>query len=296
MEPAYLVRFMPSGPVQQLLIAFELSVLLMGGFLIFRLLANASQRARWLETNRLPAWPVTGAEFALFAALIFSSGFGCQMVAQTLLKNLLAASPSRAGLEIFLYGATFHGGALLGWCLFPTMRRRLHFEYGAESPPERPGPRPDWPAPFYQAVGALLTALPVLIVFNLGWTVLLHRLGLPEEPQDLIAIFAGTKSPVVLAGMLVVACGLAPLNEELLFRAGLYRFCRQRLGRNWALVISGLCFGALHANWASLLPLAVLGMALAVAYEATGDIRVSVIAHGLFNLNTIVIVLSGLPQ
>ncbi|MDI1335993.1 MAG: CPBP family intramembrane metalloprotease [Lacunisphaera sp.] len=287
---------MPPGPVQQLLIAFELSLLLMGAYLVFRLTTNAAPRTRWLETNRLAAWSVTGVEFALFVLLIFGSGFIFQAAAQIFLKGYIAASPSRGGLEIFIYGAAFHGGSLLGWLLFPSVRRSLHFDYGARPPPEVAAPKPAWPAPFYQGVGTLLAALPMLIVFNLGWTTLLQKLGLPDEPQDLIAIFASTKSPVVLAGMLVVACGLAPLNEELIFRAGLYRFCRQRLGRNWALIVSGLCFGALHGNWASFLPLAVLGMGLAVAYEATGDIRVTVIAHGLFNLNTIVIVLSGLPQ
>jgi hypothetical protein len=86
------------------------------------------------------------------------------------------------------------------------------------------------------------------------------------------------------------------MYEELLFRAGLFRFCRQRLGRAWALIISGCSFGLLHGNWAGFLPLAILGMGLAIAYEATGSIRVPIIAHALFNLNTILVLLSGLPE
>ncbi len=70
----------------------------------------------------------------------------------------------------------------------------------------------------------------------------------------------------------------------------------ERLGRNAALLISGAAFGALHGNWAGFVPLAVLGMGLAIAYEATGSIRVPIIAHGLFNLNTVLVLLSGLPQ
>ena len=42
--------------------------------------------------------------------------------------------------------------------------------------------------------------------------------------------------------------------------------------------------------------IAVLGMLLALVYEATGSIRVAIIAHGLFNLNTIILLLSGLTQ
>ena len=82
----------------------------------------------------------------------------------------------------------------------------------------------------------------------------------------------------------------------MLFRAGLYRFSRQKLGRPAALLLSGLLFGAVHASLASFLPLSVFGMGLALAYESTGDIRVPVIAHGLFNLNTVVLLLSGLVQ
>lgn len=286
---------MPTGPVQQFLVAFELSLLLMGAFVVFRLLANPAQRAHWLESNRLPKWPVTVPEFIVFIAVMFCLGVLLQTAAQILLKDYIAASPSRAGLEVLVYGTAFHGGALLGWWLFPALRRRWHFDYGTPPPTEEPVAKPAWPAPLYQAVGTLLVALPVLIVFNLGWTQLLRELGLPEEPQDLIAIFANTKSSLVLAGMLVVACVLAPLSEELMFRGGLYRFSRQHLGRPTALLVNGVCFGALHGNWAGFLPLALLGVALCLAYEATGDIRVPVIAHALFNLNTVVVVLSGIP-
>jgi membrane protease YdiL (CAAX protease family) len=146
------------------------------------------------------------------------------------------------------------------------------------------------------AAGALMVALPILSIVSLSWNVVVRALDLPVVPQDVITIFTNTRSPFVIAGMLLVACVLAPIYEELLFRAALYRFCRQRLGRVAALLISGICFGALHGYWAAFLPLAVLGMGLAIVYEATGSIRVPIIAHGLFNLNTVLVLLSGLPQ
>jgi membrane protease YdiL (CAAX protease family) len=122
----------------------------------------------------------------------------------------------------------------------------------------------------------------------------LRALGLPDDPQDLLAVFNSVESVPVLAAMLFIACVLAPLNEELLFRGAIFRFCRQRFGRAIALLVSGVLFGALHGNWAGFIPLAVFGVVLALAYERTGDIRVSIVAHGLFNLNTLLILLSGL--
>ena len=138
--------------------------------------------------------------------------------------------------------------------------------------------------------------LRLVALLSLAWNFVLRTLALPDEPQDLVRIFAETKSGLVIAGMLLVACVLAPISEELIFRAGLFRYIRQKLGRMPALLVSGLCFGVLHGSWTGFVPLAALGMLLALVYEATGSIRVPMVVHALFNLNTILIVLSGLAQ
>jgi len=287
---------MPTEPIQQLLVAFEISLSLAGVWLIVLACRSPEVRRHWFGPNRMTFWPVAPAEFALFLLLIFFGGLFFQIGARLALGGIISRAGDRSGLEVFVYGAAFHGGALLGWSLFPSLRRRLYWEYGANAPTPAAGPGLPWSKVATYAVCTLLIVLPLLLVLSTAWTGLLHRLGLPEEPQDLIAIFANTKSPVVIAGMLVVACVIAPLNEELLFRAGIHRFCRQRFGRGWALLISAGLFGALHGNWAGFLPLALLGAGLALAYEATGDIRVTIVAHALFNLNTILIVLSGLKE
>ena len=285
---------MPTDSVQLALAVFEICLLLAGAWLFLRLLLVPQQRSRWLATNALPHWPVTLAEFGLFLALIFLAIFVGQSVARMMLGSYIAKAADRAGLEVFVYGASLHGGALIGWRLFPALRRSMYADYGAQPPIAPSVPALPWSRVVLYAGGTLLVTMPVLIILSLGWTQLLHQLGLPDEPQDLIAVFSNTRSPAVIAGMFVVACVLAPLNEELLFRSGLYRYCRQTLGRGWALAISGICFGALHLNWAAFLPLAALGAIFALVYEATGDIRVPIIAHALFNLNAVLAVLSGL--
>ena len=287
---------MPTDPLQLTLAVLEYTLLFAGAGLLLWLLFNRAQRNRWLRAHALPAIPLTVAEFVLGAALIFLSGFVFNALAQLLFGSFLSHAQDHQGLQLLVYNVANYGGALVGWrVLFPAALRAWQV---------RPVPPPAWPArPTLSwseatgyAIGTVLVTLPVLILISLGWTELLRACGLPDEPQDLIALFTQIKSPFVVAGMLLVACGLAPVYEELMFRAGLYRFVRQKLGRTPALLISGACFGALHANWAGFLPLAVLGMLLALVYEATGSIRVAVIAHGLFNLNTIILLLSGLTQ
>ena len=54
-----------------------------------------------------------------------------------------------------------------------------------------------------------------------------------------------------------------------------------------------LLFGALHANLSSFVPLVALGLIFSLAYERTGRIGTTIVAHGLFNLNTIVLILCG---
>jgi len=287
---------MPTGPVELIISAFELSVLLAGGFLVFRLLANPEKRARWLGPRPLPFWPVTIPEFAIFVFLILGSGVFFQVGLHLLVQEQVARTADAEAWQVCLSGIGLDGGGLVGWLLFRSMQKTWYADYGAQIPVEPPPPRLPWSRVWLYAGGTLLMAMPVLILFNLGWLYLLKKLGLPDEPQDLLAIFTKAKSPFVVAALLVVACVLAPLYEELLFRAGLYRFCRQRLGRNWALAFSGCLFGAMHMNLASFVPLALFGIVLALAYEATGSLRVAVVAHGLFNLNTVFLLLSGLPQ
>lgn len=286
---------MPTEPAQIAIVVFEICLLMGGAALFLWLALNPSARARWLGTKALSAMPSSLSNFALSAVLIFLTGFAFQAAAQFWVGPIIATATDQPGLALFVYSVANYAGALVAWkVMFPSLRRSWAFD--TETPTTTKPPTLPWSKSLRYAAGTLAVALPVLSLVSLGWNFLVEQLGLPATPQDVIAIFANTRSPLVIVAMLLVACVLAPIYEELLFRAGLYHFCRQKLGRGAALIISGVCFGALHGNWAGFLPLAVLGMGLAVAYEATGSIRVPIIAHGLFNLNTVLVLLSGLPE
>lgn len=122
---------------------------------------------------------------------------------------------------------------------------------------------------------------------------LMQRLGWPVQLQDLAGLFASTDSPLLLLALTFMGVVVAPLGEEILFRAGLFRLCRRVLPRWAALLLSALAFATLHWNAVHFLPLAVLGIVFALAYEKTGSLLVPVVAHGLFNLNSILNLLAG---
>lgn len=269
-------------------------MLLVGAWLVARGIGAPEHRARLFDRNRLAHWELSGFEVTLLVLTIFFCGVFGQIAAQQLFGAGIKESSQRAGLEVVIYGVGFHGIALLGWPLFRIFRRGLHTDYGAPAPASIEFRREPAAKVFVHALSAFLIALPVIALTSYIWNFVLRGLGLPDAPQDLLAVFNSVQSKPLLAAMLFIACVLAPLNEELLFRGAIFRFCRQRFGRAPALLISGVLFGALHGNWASFVPLAMLGAVLALAYERTGDIRVPIVAHGLFNLNTLVILLSGL--
>jgi hypothetical protein len=147
-----------------------------------------------------------------------------------------------------------------------------------------------------ETVPALLKAFPLMLLAAAVWRVVLnvaqHWLpGLQTPPQDPLELLAQTHQPLALAALVFSAVVLAPMNEELMFRAGLYRFCKGRLGATQALVLVNLVFASAHWNLLSFLPLFVLGCLLTRAYERSGNIAVPMLFHALFNLNTIALLL-----
>ena len=126
------------------------------------------------------------------------------------------------------------------------------------------------------------------------WNLLLYRLGFPTDRQEMLDIFTRAESPAMIVLVIFLAVVVAPVVEELVFRAGLFRFLRLRLPRVVALTLPAVIFGSLHGNLVAFAPLVALGIIFSLAYERTGSLAVPVIAHGLFNLNTLVLLLAGI--
>lgn len=85
-----------------------------------------------------------------------------------------------------------------------------------------------------------------------------------------------------LSVVLVGACLLGPLCEELLFR-GLLAGRLARYGQKPAAFVSALLFGLYHANLSQFFYAFLLGLLLAYTYFYTGTLKAPVILHMLFN-------------
>ena len=133
--------------------------------------------------------------------------------------------------------------------------------------------------------GILLTYLLLAVLGFYGIELELPRqspveqlLKVREQPWGLLLAF----------GTVVVG---APVAEELFFRGCLYRYFKGLLGRCGGVLVLGVIFSLVHANVQAFLPLTLLGAYLCVVYERTGDIRVPMAVHALFNLNTFLLLL-----
>ncbi|MCC6353004.1 MAG: CPBP family intramembrane metalloprotease [Verrucomicrobiae bacterium] len=113
-------------------------------------------------------------------------------------------------------------------------------------------------------------------------------LHIPFEPQQLIRLFQRLDSPSQLAGFAVMAVIVAPVSEEMFFRGLLHGWFKSFMPTRLSVAITSLLFGAVHWHAPAFLPLTVLGLSLALIYEATRSLWPAIALHAIFNLATLV--------
>lgn len=138
-----------------------------------------------------------------------------------------------------------------------------------------------------------LAATVAVIVVQQIWFFILDKLHIEAPRQPVIDLLKGhhATAVLILAGALTVVIG--PILEEMVFRAGIFRYGKQVLPRWAAFLVSAVLFGLAHASVSACVPLIVFAYVLALSYERTGRIGVTMIAHGLFNLTSLIALLMG---
>lgn len=273
---------MPATPFNIAVGLAELCLLLAGIVLLWRLVLRPSARAS-VSGSELTPWNVSLIDFLLFVFLVFAAGMAGNLAAGLAFGRFDLSTDARTVLS----STGFQLGLLAGVALLPIGREQslLGTVFSREN--------------LLTGTAAFLIALPIITVVNFAWLWLLGLFDVPADQQDLLRLFTATDSLVLVGVMVVLATLVAPLAEELLFRAALFRYLRTRIPRWLALLLPGTVFAALHVNWisldglASFAPLITLAVVFSLAYERTGRIGTAVVAHGLFNLHTILILLSG---
>ncbi len=141
---------------------------------------------------------------------------------------------------------------------------------------------------------ALLGAVAMVVIVD-GLASVIETALHSHHQQTVVRMFeqlSDQRSRVMLA---VFAVTLAPIAEELAFRVFLFNGFRKYVPIGWAMIASGVAFGALHADAIALVPLILGGIVLCVVYLRTRNAWASIITHGLFNASTAIALLTTKP-
>ena len=259
-------------------------LLLAGLGLLWRLVLSRAARAQ-RPLPLLAPWPGTAADLLLFFLLAVCGAIALPAAGALALRSTAVSDEARLVVGVVVLP---HLGLLAGVAAF-----YLLFARGWVRPAASPR------SMLLGGVVTVLIALPLVQFTAIAWQGVLSLCHLPVETPDNVQMFMDLRSPVLRVLYAAAATLLAPVNEEILFRAGLFRYLRGRIPRWIALLLPALIFGLLHLTRApleslsELAPLVVLGVILSLAYERTGRIGTAIVAHALFNLVTVVLVLLG---
>lgn len=275
-------------------ICLELVLMITGLVLVWRTAFSPAARAR-PPVKHLTVWAVTWVDFLMFLWYVVLCTLLFQSAAVYGLKQ--QGPLPLTGQSLVLAGLAGQLGALAGCAAFRYLRPfRPTFDHFD------PAPEAAQRLPFAAGLTTFLIVLPLLGGTAFLWQGLLSLAGVEIKEQSLVAEFQNADSASYSAILILFAVIVAPVTEELVFRRGLFRFARQHLPRWAGLLVPALVFAGLHVKWDTLeglpafAPLVVLGVVFSLAYERTGNIAVTMIAHGIFNLNSVLLVYAGVNQ
>lgn len=159
----------------------------------------------------------------------------------------------------------------------------LYFHYLLHQPLSQLGLRPlQQPHHIPYAIALYLISYPLLLasIYLSQWIANLYQIKFVQHP---IVEMAQHGQTLWLISLVLLACVIAPLAEELFFRALLFSTLKQYIPKPAAIILSAAFFASLHPGFHSLLPIFLLGMLLAYLYEKTQSLWTVAIVHSLHN-------------
>lgn len=266
--------------------AFEViygSVLLLGGLACFIHFLFFFGRPKRIDPEQgVPPWHIGFLPFLIGA-------FALVIVVMLVISFMAVLAPAEwisDGLpsQILTFGLAMHGTALLAlFALYKAYPEKFAQPFVRKRMP--------WARAIVTALYSFLVLIPVIYPLTYAWTFLLEQAGIEPELQDAVMIFGRVDSLPILLLMIFLTVIVAPISEEIVFRGCLYRFIKAKTAIIPALIATNLIFAALHQNLLSVLPLFILGVALAYVYEKSGDLKMPILLHGFFNLNTVIVII-----
>lgn len=242
----------------------------------------------WAEKNGFADWAVAGV-WLVVAWVLFQVIAGIVLLGLMLAAGELQAvnttnveSLLMSRLDLLFIGNSTGQILIIGLATFLIVKLHL----GSES--SNHFLRLSWTGktPLYLGLGSLLIVAIQPAIIYLGY--LNSLIPMPESLLDMqisqyevIEQFL-SQDGILLFGLFNVAV-VPAFCEEVLFRGYLMRALERSWGILVAVVVSGFLFGMFHLQLPNLLPLATIGIALALMTWLSGSIWPAVLAHFINN-------------
>ena len=221
-------------------------------------------------------------QWNLEAVILLGAGLMVSMSAGSLANLvLLRLLPDLPAAQQKFHGFIISGVSLyfVGLILTHFFLRRHELTWSEFLGPKRPG----FGRAIALGVGVLAVALPLTLGLNKFSEILLTQIFGKVEMQPTMKILENSISLLQRIYFGFSAIVLAPVLEEILFRAILYRGIKQRGYPKLALFGSALLFAAIHFSLLTFVPLAVLAIILALLYDKADHLMAPIVTHSLFN-------------
>ncbi len=141
-------------------------------------------------------------------------------------------------------------------------------------------------APAFKAVFIAVTGILLNIFVSFALEYLSETFALVKKCMDDYVEQASMLTDITPVLYIIFAVILAPVTEELIFRAGIYRVIKRDCSFIAATFISSLFFGIAHANLVWSTYAFLLGILLCIIYEKYHSIAANIILHLCFNLTS----------
>lgn len=252
----------------------------------------------WAEKNGFADWAIAMI-WLILAFVLFQVTAGLVFIGLMFLSGEISSAADiesvlMSRLDLLFIGNTTGQVLFLGAATFLIAKLHLKTEKTLDFLKLR------WKTntPFYIALGALLIVVVQPTVLYLGY--LNSLIPFPEYFTDMqisqYEMFEEflKREGIILFGLFHIAV-VPALCEEVLFRGYILHAFEKSWGIITAVVVSGLIFGLFHLQLPNLLPLATLGIMLALMTWFSGSLWPAIVAHFLNN-GAAVVLASSFPE
>lgn len=140
------------------------------------------------------------------------------------------------------------------------------------------------PGDIWKGIKYYFAMIPAVFISVIFMVLISEQTGMKLEEQEIITTFRQTNDVWLKNAIIGSAIISAPIMEEILFRGmGLPIIARMSGGLTLPIILISTLFGSIHASLSGLLPLTIVGIALALAYISSGSLLVPITMHMLFN-------------